>query len=158
MKISMICAADLNGGIGLNNELLYKFKEDLTRFKKLTSGHHILMGRKTFESIGRPLPNRVNIILSRSKNVYPGCLVTDDINNAITIAEIAGEQELFILGGESIYRECIKYADKIYLTRINDKKPADAFFPNINEWPGDWEGKTDGGTENFVFIDYVRIK
>lgn len=132
MKISLIVAADLNNGIGYNNKLLCHLPADLKYFKKLTTGHHVLMGRKTFESIGKPLPDRTNIVISNSVKSINGCEVFSGLSDAINFAKKNNETELFIIGGDSIYKQTLELADYIYLTRINEKFVADSFFPEIN--------------------------
>ena len=130
-NISLIVATDENNGIGLNNKLLCHLPDDLQYFKKITSGHTIVMGRKTYESIGNPLPNRRNMIMSRNEDF--------NVNNCETIHSIPdllkfipSTEEVFVIGGESIFTQTITYASKIYLTYINYKFQADSFFPIIN--------------------------
>ena len=135
MEISLIAGIANNRAIGFENKLLWHLKEDLQNFKRLTMGHHILMGRKTFESIGRPLPGRTNLVLSRSTEaIHPGCIQAPSIEDAISHAKSKGESELFIIGGEQIYTQCLPMADRIYLSRVNiDVDKADAFFPEFEE-------------------------
>lgn len=131
MKISMIVAADEQNGIGKNNELLCHLPADLKYFKNLTTGHSILMGRKTFESIGKPLPNRTNIVISRNTNKIEGCHVFNNIEDGITFAKSLLETELFIIGGDSIYKQSLPLTQTIYLTRTHYTFEADAFFPML---------------------------
>ncbi|MSQ78357.1 MAG: dihydrofolate reductase [Flavobacteriaceae bacterium] len=130
MLLSLIVVADLNNAIGLGNQLLCHFPADLKYFKALTTGHCILMGRKTYESIGRPLPNRTNIIVTRNAAfVAAGCIVTNSLEAGIAEAEKLNETELFTIGGAELYRQVIGHANRIYLTRINNKfADADTFF------------------------------
>jgi dihydrofolate reductase len=130
MQISIVVATALDGAIGKDNQLLWHLPKDLQYFKKLTSGHHILMGRKTFDSIGRPLPNRTNIIVSRSRASFPeGCVVVPDIHEGIAFAEEQGESELFIIGGGQVYRSAMHLADTVYHTRVHSCFPdADTYF------------------------------
>lgn len=133
MRVSFIVAKSKNNVIGVNNTLPWHLKADLQNFKKLTTGHHILMGRKTFESIGKPLPNRVSLVISNtpreiSENVY----WFNSIFRAIKFAERAGESELFIIGGEKIFRYALSLADRIYLTEVDCEIEGDAFFPNLS--------------------------
>ena len=131
--ISIIVAVDNNRGIGYKNKLLYEIPEDLKRFRKITSGHPIIMGYKTFQSIGRPLPGRTNIVLSRDKNLkIDGVFVYDDIRKAIEFAKTKDDKEIFVIGGASIYAQAIDLADRLYLTVINAAKPADTFFPDYS--------------------------
>lgn len=129
MKISIIVAADEQNGIGKNNELLCHLPADLKYFKNLTTGHSILMGRKTYESIGKPLPNRTNIVISRNTNFIEGCFVFNTIEAGIAYAKTLNETELFIIGGDSIYVQVLNESDTIYLTRTHHVFEADAFFP-----------------------------
>jgi dihydrofolate reductase len=136
MKISIIVAADENNGIGNGNQLLCHLPNDLKYFKKITSGHHIVMGRNTYESIGRPLPNRVNLVLSRNPDLaIEGCIVCTHFDEAKKIAAEAGETELIITGGGTLYEQTLSIAHCIYLTRIHHTFDADTFFPVLgNEW------------------------
>lgn len=138
MKISMIVACDLDNGIGLNNALLCHLPADLKYFKNTTAGHCILMGRKTFESIGRPLPNRTNLVLSRRMELVPeGLHLFSEVNEALAFAGNRGEQEIFVIGGGALYAALFERADRIYLTRIHHHFQADTFFPAMD--PGRWE-------------------
>jgi dihydrofolate reductase len=132
MIISLIVAADENNGIGYNNQLLCHLSSDLKYFKATTTGHHIVMGRKTYESVGRPLPNRVNMVISRNKDlVLEGCIVKQTLEEAIEYAQQAGETELFITGGGTIYEQSLWLAHKKYITRIHHHFSADTYFPSI---------------------------
>ena len=132
MKISMIVAYGNNWEIGLNNKMLWHISEDFKNFKTITSGHHILMGRKTFESIGKPLPNRTSIVLSKSGFKHEGIYTFDEIQKSLDFAREAGEEELFIIGGENIYKTMFPYVDKMYLTEVDFTGNADAFLDEIN--------------------------
>ena len=131
MKISLIAGMGKNREIGMKNNLIWRVKSDLRNFKKLTWGHHILMGRKTFESIGRPLPGRTGIVLSRGENHFDPSLHASCIDEAFLIARRRGETELFVIGGSEIYKATLPYADKLYLSFFNDEQPADCFFPDF---------------------------
>ena len=132
MKISIIVAVADNGVIGSDNQLIWHLSDDLKNFKKITSGHIIIMGRKTYESIGRPLPNRTNIILSRIKNYnVEGCIVFHSLDEALTFSQERGEKEVFIIGGEAVYNAAYEIADKLYLTRVHASPKGDAFFKQI---------------------------
>ncbi len=129
----MIAAVDEKGGIGKNNRLPWHLPSDLKRFKQLTMGHHLLMGRKTYESIGRSLPGRIMLVVShRHDFAIEGVVVQTSLESAIQYAEAMGENELFIIGGGQIFAEGIKLADRIYLTRVHTDSGADVFFPSIN--------------------------
>lgn len=137
MKISIIVAVAENNVIGANNKLLWHIPDDLKRFKKLTTGHHILMGQKTFESIGKILPNRTNVILSFEKNYQAdGGFIFNNIKEALEFVKARGEEELFVIGGGMIYKEILPIANKIYLTKVHKKYEGDTFFPvlDMNEW------------------------
>ena len=137
MIISIIVAVAENGVIGSDNQLIWHLSDDLKNFKKITSGHCIIMGRKTFESIGRPLPNRTNIILSRNKDYNAeGCIVLDSLSQALTYTKKKGEEEAFIIGGQAVYNAAYDIADKLYLTKVNASPTGDAFFKKIllNHW------------------------
>lgn len=133
MIVSLIVAMDENYGIGYQGKLPWKLSTDLKRFRSLTTHHHIVMGRKTFDSIGRPLPNRTNIILTRQTEYrVEGCVITHSLSSALNFAADRGEVECFIIGGSKIYQESIELADRIYLTKIHSVTVSDVFFPNLN--------------------------
>jgi dihydrofolate reductase len=138
MKLSIIAALGRNRAIGYQNQLPWRLPADLQRFKQLTMGHHMLMGRKTFESIGRPLPGRTSIIITRQPEyTAEGCLIAHSLEEAIAIAKARGEQEAFVIGGADIYAQAIPLADRMYLTMVEAEPEADAFFPVFDE--KDWE-------------------
>ena len=132
MKISMIVAYGKNWEIGLNNEMLWHISEDFKNFKTITSGHHILMGRKTFESIGKPLPNRTSLVLSNSGFEHEGVHTFNDIQEAFNFARANAEEELFIIGGANIYETLFPYVDKMYLSEVEFEGVADAFLKPID--------------------------
>lgn len=132
MKISMIVAYGKNWEIGLNNQMLWHISEDFKNFKTITSGHHILMGRKTFESIGKPLPNRTSLVLSNSGFEYEGVHTFNEIQKAFDFARESGEEELFIIGGANIYKTLFPYVDKMYLSEVDYEGEADAFLNPID--------------------------
>jgi len=134
-KISLIAVIAENNALGKDNKLLWHLPEDLQKFKRLTFNHPIIMGRKTFESIGRSLPGRLNIVISRDKNykVKSG-LVFNDLGKAILFAQKKDKQEVFIIGGGQIYQQSIKLADKLYLTLVKGKPQADTFFPDYSDF------------------------
>ena len=134
MLISIIAAMGRNRAIGYKNTLPWRLPADLQRFKQLTLGHHILMGRKTFESIGRPLPGRTSIIITRQKDFQAeGCLMAHSLDEAIDLAKSRGEQEAFIIGGAEIYAQALPVADRMFLTLVDAEPEADAFFPECDE-------------------------
>ena len=131
MILSLIASVDKNLGIGKDNQLLWHLPADLKYFKKITSGNTVIMGRLTYESIGKALPNRRNIVLSRNKDfAAEGCEVMEDLFSAIKSCK--KNEEVFIIGGATIYRQALQVADKIYLTRVETTKEADAFFPEFS--------------------------
>ena len=163
------CISQTNRAIGYQNRLLYHIKSDLTRFRELTTGHTIIMGRKTYESLPNgALPHRRNIVVSRSLKKLEGCEVYPNLEAALKAAE--GEfGETFIIGGESIYRQSLPAARKLYLTVVDDTavndaevndapQQADAFFPEIN--PKEWEliekeMRNENGL-SFSFLTYLK--
>lgn len=132
MKISMIVAYGKNWEIGLNNQMLWHISEDFKNFKTITSGHHILMGRKTFESIGKPLPNRTSVVLTRGDFTHDGVHAFNDVQRAFDFARESGEEELFIIGGANIYESLFPYVDKMYLSEVDYEGEADAFLKEID--------------------------
>lgn len=140
-NISIIVSIANNGCIGGNNTLLWKQSDDLKRFKSLTTNHIVIMGQKTFESIGRALPNRCNIVVSNDKDFNPtGCFIARSIDEAIDNALLKScdgwngiENEIFVMGGGSIYKQFLPHANKLYITRINCEIEGDTYFPNIGE-------------------------
>lgn len=162
--LSIIVAADLSGGIGYENKLLYNISDDLKRFKELTTGHKIVMGRKTQESLPNGyLPNRENIVLSKSYPLHYRCdgkvYCTKDINSLIENYQDS-EEEVFIIGGASIYEQLLPYANKIYLTRIHDNSIADSYF-DFNEDEFEVISQVDKETYyglKYSFIDLIRKK
>lgn len=130
MKISIIVAISENNAIGKNNELLWHLPKDLKRFKAITTGHTIIMGRNTFESIGKPLPNRHSVIITSNKDYHvEGVTVVHSIAEAFELTK--NEDEVFIIGGGKIYEATLPFANKLYLTIVHDTFEADTFFPKI---------------------------
>lgn len=132
MKISMIVAYGKNWEIGLDNQMLWHISEDFKNFKAITSGHHILMGRKTFESIGKPLPNRTSLVLTRGDFSHEGVETFNDVQEAFNFARANGEEELFIIGGANIYETLFDYVDKMYLSEVDYEGNADAYLKEID--------------------------
>lgn len=157
--ITLIAAAAENNALGKDNAMLWHLPDDFKRFKAITTGHHIIMGRKTFESFPKPLPNRTHVIITRQKKYAPeGCIVVDSMENAI--AACPKDEDVFIIGGGEIYNLGMPFADTIELTRVHDSFEADAFFPEIdrNEWeliseeyhPADEKHKVDFSFQTFA--------
>jgi dihydrofolate reductase len=134
MIVSIIVAIDRSGGIGKGNQIPWKLSDDLKHFKRLTMGHHLIMGRKTYESIGKSLPGRTTIVLTRNPDfqIEDGYTV-HSLEEAIELAESCGENEAFIVGGGEIYQSAIDLADRIYLTQVDAQIDCDVFFPTLNE-------------------------
>ena len=130
--ISLIVAYDKNLGIGRKNSLAWKLPEDLKNFKKITEHNYIVMGRKTFDSIGRPLPSRKNIILTRDRDYkQEKCLIINSIQEVLNFAASKPHYEIFVIGGAEIYKEFLEYADRLYVTEVDaEMTDLDAFFPS----------------------------
>ena len=158
--VSIIVAIAQNGTIGDKNSLLWHIKEDMRFFRTTTSGHAVVMGRKTFESLGsRPLPKRTNIVITRADRAFEGALTAHSLEEAIRLAE--GDEEIFIIGGAQIYREALRIADRMYITRVMHDYEGDTSFPDIDlsEWELVSEEKHDRGEEYeypFAFLTYER--
>lgn len=138
--IILIAAVAENNALGKNNDLLWHLPKDFKRFKEITSGHHIIMGRKTFESFPKPLPNRTHVIITRQKNyVCEGCIVVQDLEKAIAVCP--KNEDIFVIGGGEIYSQSIHLADQLDITRVHHSFEADVFFPEID--PEIWELTTE---------------
>lgn len=159
-KISLIAAiASGNRALGKDNKLIYKIPDDLKRFKELTTGHVVIMGRKTFESIGRALPNRMNIIVTsrpellKDKGVFP----VPNLREAFYVAEDKEKKEIFVIGGANIYEQTIGRANKLYLTIVEGNPDADAYFPDYSDFKiivFEKEGEYD--SLKYKFLDLER--
>ena len=129
--ITIIAAIANNNALGLNNKLIWHLPEDLKRFKRVTTGHHVIMGRKTFESLGKPLPNRTTIIITRNKNYKANnCIIVNSLDEALEKAK--QDKNPYILGGAEIYKLAMPIANKLDLTIVHHEFEADAFFPEID--------------------------
>jgi len=134
IKVSAIAAIGKNNVIGKKNELLWRIPDDLRRFKKLTMGHPVVMGRKTYESIGQPLPGRDNIVITRDLSFRPdGVSIFNTVDDALRYAKSLSD-ESFIIGGGEIYKQTLPQIDRLYLTLIDDEKEGDVFFPDYSEF------------------------
>ncbi len=160
-ELTIIVAAAENDAIGKENKLIWHLSDDLQRFKDLTSGHHIIMGRKTFESFPKPLPNRTHIVITRQENyeVPVGVLKTKSLEEAIKLAEY--DSQPFIIGGGQIYEQAMAFADKIELTRVHESFDADTFFPKIDEtiWKevgNTFHKKDSEHNHEFSFLTYLK--
>jgi len=131
MKLSLIVAMAKNRTIGVNNNLPWRCPEDLKHFKALTMGHHMIMGRKTFDSIGKPLPGRTTVVVTRDTHLkIDGCIVVHSLQDAITAC--ADDTETFIVGGADIYSQSLGFADTLFITEIQQNVEGDAHFPEFN--------------------------
>lgn len=160
MTISIIAAIGENNVLGKGNKLIWHMPADMQHFKNMTTGHHIIMGRKTWESIGKkPLPNRTSIVITRDKNYHAeGCILAHSLEDALN--RVKNDSEVFIIGGGEIYKEAISKADKLYITRIHHKFDGDVFFPEIGkEWfeaiNNDFE-KDEKNKYDFSLCEYER--
>lgn len=158
--ITIIAAAAENNALGKDNQLVWHLPNDFKRFKEITSGHYIIMGRKTFESFPKPLPNRTHIIITRQKNYkVENCIVVNSIEKAIEACP--KNETIFIIGGAEIYNQSINLADKIELTRVHANFEADAYFPEIdlNKWKlvfEDYHSKDEKHNFDFTFQTYLK--
>lgn len=157
--VNIIAAVARNRAIGFQNKLIYWLPNDLKRFKALTTGHTIIMGRNTFLSLPKgALPNRRNVVLSRTQTDFPGCDTYSSLEEALN--NCTPDEDIYIIGGAAVYQQALAIADRLCLTEIDDiPEQADAFFPDYSEWKEVWreEHKKDEKHEHdFAFVDYVR--
>ena len=163
MKISIIVAQGENNVIGKDNDLPWHLPGDLRHFKKTTTGHHLIMGRKTFESLGRPLPNRVSIVLTRNKK-YPvpdGHYVVHDLSAALDICRSKGLEQVYILGGAEVFEMALPYTDELVITEVDASPEGDTFFPAIEnaEWvtvSREHFPKDEENEYGYSFVTYKR--
>jgi len=161
-NVTIIVAAAENDAIGKDNKLIWHLRDDLKRFKALTSGHHIIMGRKTFESFPKPLPNRTHVVITRqnSYKVPDGVITVNSLDEAIKASK--SDKRPFIIGGGEIYKQALSIADSIELTRVHENFEADTFFPKIDDtvWKevsNTFHEKDDNHKHGFTFLTYNRI-
>jgi dihydrofolate reductase len=163
MKVSIIVAVAANGVIGRDNELPWRLSADLQRFKKLTMGHAVIMGRKTYESIGRPLPGRRMIVISRQPDYKaPDTTTVSNFGEALTEAAKHNETEAFVIGGAAVFEQALLIAERLYLTRVHANVAGDVYFPPLD--PAAWrllESQPHDADENnefpFTFERYERV-
>ena len=152
--VTLIVAKSENNIIGNKGRIPWYIPNDLKRFKEITTNNVVIMGRKTFESLPeeyRPLPNRINIILSKDKSFKTNCcMVFNDLKKAIRKA--GSDKEIFIIGGGEIYKESLKYADKVYMTEVDGEFEGDTYFPKLNRY---WKEVNREEKEGYRFIDYM---
>lgn len=151
--IAIIAAMAPNRAIGKDNKLPWRISEDLKNFKRLTSGNTVVMGRKTFESIGKPLPNRNNVVISSSFPATPGIDVCQTVDEALEKAR-SYRKDVFIIGGSSIYQQTIPLADKMYLSYVKKEYDGDTFFPEFDE--SEWKIESRENFAEFELVVYVR--
>lgn len=158
--LTMIAAAAENNALGKDNDLVWHLPDDFKRFKRLTSGHYIIMGRKTFESFPKLLPNRTHVIITRQKDYNPeGTIVVNSLDEAIRVSKL--DEQPFIIGGGEIYKMGIDVADRIELTRVHGEFDADTYFPEIdeNEWElvkEEFHDKDEKHDKSFTYLTYER--
>lgn len=158
--ITLIAAVAENNALGKKNQLLWHLPDDFKRFKNITTGHYIIMGRKTFESFPKPLPKRTHVIITRQKKFsFENCIVVDSLQKAIAICPSA--EETFIIGGGEIYSQSIEIADKLDITKVHHSFGADTFFPEIdmNIWKlvfSEFHPKDEKHSFDFTFETYLR--
>jgi dihydrofolate reductase len=157
--INVVAAVAKNRAIGYKNKLIYWLPNDLKRFKALTTGHTIIMGRNTFLSLPKgALPNRRNIVLSRTQKDFPGCDTYASLKEAL--AHCTPEENIFIIGGASVYKQALPIADRLCLTEIDDTpEEADTFFPDYSDWHEVWRENHDTDErheQRYAFVDYER--
>jgi len=159
--VTIIVAAGENDAIGKDNQLIWHLRDDLKRFKALTSGHHIIMGRKTFESFPKPLPNRTHIVITRQENyqVPDGVITVNSLENAIAMAK--DDMQPFIIGGGEIYKQAMPLADKMEITRVHESFEADTFFPKVDstiwkENSNTFHAKDENHEYEFSFLTYIK--
>ena len=159
MRINIIAAVAKNRAIGFENKLIYWLPNDLKRFKALTTGHTIVMGRKTFESLPKgALPNRRNVGLTRTTKELPGCDVYPSLEEALKSCK--PDEDIYIIGGARVYEQALPFADRLCLTEVDDTpKEADAFFPDYSNWQiaqKEEYAKDEKHAFNYAFVDYLR--
>ncbi|MGV8834666.1 dihydrofolate reductase [Cellvibrio sp.] len=168
MKLAIIVAAARNGVIGCNNQLPWHLPQDLKYFKAVTLGKPVIMGRKTYESIGKPLPGRTNIVITRNKGwvAAEGVIVTNSFEQALLEAKkvcspaASDLDEVMVIGGAEIYRSALQFADRIYLTRVDVEPEGDAFFEALDDTKWGLESKLAGDEAALVpheFLVYARV-
>ncbi len=156
--ISIIAAISENRAIGKDNKLLWDIPEDMKRFREVTKGHPVIMGRKTFDSIGRLLPQRLNIIVTRDKNYsVTGAVVVTSLESAVEKAKMEKTDEIFVIGGGQIYTQAIDIADKLYLTIVHTEIEGDTYFPDYSAFKKIvFEKKSESNRYRYTFLELVK--
>ena len=160
--ISIIAALAENRVIGVNNTLPWRLPNDLKHFRRLTTGHAIILGRKNYESIGKPLPERTNIVITRNRDFHAdGCLIAHSLDEALALA--SNDPEIFIIGGAEIYRAALARADRLYLTRVHAAIAGDTYFPEFDETEWQEISRERHATDerhafDYSFVVFERIR
>ena len=154
MKISMIACVGKNLELGKDNDLIWRFSTDLKRFKAITTGHIVVMGKNTYKSLSKPLRDRKNVVLTTSDDKFPGDVeVYSNIEDFLEKYK-DHKEEIFIIGGASIYKQFLEYADTLYLTEVDSESEADVYFPSFNK--KEYKKEIVGGNDNYRFAIYRR--
>ncbi len=162
VRVSLIAAMAENRVIGVNNTLPWRLPADLKHFRRVTTGHHVIMGRRNYESIGKPLPDRTNIVVTRNPDYRaPGCLVKHSLEDALAVAQ--DDPEIFVIGGAEIYRQALDRANRLYLTLVHARIQGDTYFPPFDEkhWRETARERHEPDERNpyaCTFLVYDRIK
>ena len=156
--IASICAVGKNREIGCENKLLWDIPEDMKHFKNITTGHVVIMGKNTYLSIGKPLPNRFNIVIAQEQDFSaPGCKVVHSIPDAIELGKNQTDKDVFVIGGGQIYAQTLPYVEKLYLTLVDDAPEADTFFPDYSEFKHVVkEEKKEYNNISYRFVELIR--
>lgn len=160
--VTLIAAAGENNELGKDNDLVWHLPDDFKRFKILTTGHYIIMGRRTFETFPKLLPNRTHVVITRKENYSPeGAIVVHSIDEALEVAK--NDEQPFVIGGGEIYKLSLEKADRIELTRVHGTFDADTYFPEFNEenWKlvsSEFHPKDDRHNYSFTYLTYDRVK
>ena len=160
MIVAHIVAIAKNNEIGKDNDLIWRLPADLKHFKNTTTGHYIITGRKNYESIGRPLPNRTTVIITRNKDYQAeGCIVCHSVQEALAIAKADKQERVFIMGGGEIYKASLELTDEIYLTEVKEEFEADVFYPTLpnTEWNEVSRIKNEADEKNKYAYDFVKL-
>ncbi|AWW33238.1 dihydrofolate reductase [Echinicola strongylocentroti] len=164
MILSIIVAKANNNVIGKDNQLIWRLSADLRHFKQHTTGHYIIMGRKTYESMGKPLPNRTSVVITRNNDyqVPDGHFVVHSLEKAIAIAKESGQEKVFVIGGAEIYKQSLPYVDEMIITEVNCTPEGDAFFPEFS--PENWKKiseephtKDEKNQFDYTFVTYQKV-
>jgi dihydrofolate reductase len=160
MKLAIVVAVARNGVIGSGNQLPWRLPDDLRRFKALTLGKPVLMGRRTYESIGRPLPERTNVVVSSSSAPIAGCALVDSVTAALAL--LAPAAEVMVIGGGQIYRQCLDFCSIIHMTRVHAEIAGDVCFPELS--PGQWHERVlehhaadARHAHAFSYVEWTRV-